>query len=151
MTPQVLPDGSYRELWRDKRELLDSQYNNLLHLGGRVCGFSTRRRSLHCLDLETGELAWRWRSPVRNGSIIAVDGNYLLFGESGRLASLAISEEGATLRSVTERPVLRPICVSYPALHRGLLYLRNEEEMVCIDLRRPASEEPAETASLADF
>jgi outer membrane protein assembly factor BamB len=148
---RVLPDGSCRELWRDKRKLLDSQYNNLTPLGDRVCGFSTRRRSLHCLDLETGDLAWRWRSPVRNGSMIAVDGNYLLFGESGRLASLAISEGGAKLRSVTERPVLRPICVSYPALHRGLLYLRNEEEMVCVDLRRADSKERAETASLADF
>jgi outer membrane protein assembly factor BamB len=139
---RVLPDGSPQELWRDKRRLLDSQYNNLFYLDGRVFGFSARRRSLQCLDLSTGELAWRWRSRVRNGSMIAVDGSYLLFGESGRLASLAISDQGVTVRSVTSQAVLRPLCVSYPALHKGLLYLRNEEEMACIDLRRDASERP---------
>jgi hypothetical protein len=79
--------------------------------------------------------------------MIAVDGHCLLFGESGRLASLSISRDGATTRSVTERPVLRPICVSYLALHNGLLYLRNEQEMVCIDLRRAASDRPLETAN----
>ena len=55
---------------------------------------------------------------------------------------LVISAQGVTVRSVTSHAVLRPLCVSYPALHNGLLYLRNEEEMACIDLRRAASERP---------
>jgi len=137
---RVLPDGSYQELWRDKRKALDSQYNNLFHEGGRVWGFSTSRGGLHCLDLSTGELLWRWRSSVRNGSMIAVDGAYLLFGENGRLAVLEIASQGVTVRSMTPRAVLAPPCVSYPALHNGRLFLRNEEELVCIDLRYPLPE-----------
>lgn len=133
---RVLPDGSHRELWRDRRQSLDSQYNNLVHLAGHVCGFSTTRRDLRCLDLFTGELKWKWRSPVLNGTTIAVDGGYILFGEKGRLAALDIGTAGVQVRSLTRRPVLAAPAMSYPALHNGLLYLRNEQEMVCIDLRK---------------
>lgn len=133
---RVLPDGGYQELWRDKRKLLDSQYNNLLHLDGRVCGFSAVWRSFRCLDLKTGELQWKWRSRIRTGTTIAVDGGYLMFGANGRLASLRISSDAAEEVCMTRRPVLRSPSLSYPALHNGLLYLRNEEELLCIDLRR---------------
>ncbi|MDZ7620176.1 MAG: PQQ-binding-like beta-propeller repeat protein, partial [Patescibacteria group bacterium] len=46
---RVLPDGSYEELWRDQRNLLDSQYTPLLHVNGGVCGFSATRQKLRCL------------------------------------------------------------------------------------------------------
>ena len=133
---RVSPDGACQELWRDKGKLLDSQYNNLLYVDGDVVGFSITRKSLRRLDLATGELKWQWRSKALNGTMIAVDGHYLLFGEKGHLASLVFDEEGARAVSMTRRPVLAPPCLSYPALHNGLLYVRNEEEMVCIDLRR---------------
>lgn len=133
---RVLPDGAHRELWRDQRQSLDSQYNNLIRLAGHVCGFSTTRRDLRCLDLFTGELKWKWRSPVLNGTTIAVDGGSILLGEKGRLASLEITTAGVKVRSLTRRPVLAAPAMSYPALHNRLLYLRNEQEMVCIDLRK---------------
>lgn len=134
---RVLPDGSYQELWRDKRQLLDTQYGNLLYLDGCVCGFSCSRKSLRCLDLLTGELRWQWRSrKIRTGTMIALNGGCLVLAENGRLASLTLGPDGVTERSITERPVLSAPAMSYPALHNGLLYLRNEKEMVCIDLRR---------------
>lgn len=43
---------------------------------------------------------------------------------------------GGKVRSLTRRPVLAAPAMSHPALHNGLLYLRNEQEMVCIDLRK---------------
>lgn len=144
LSVRVLPDGSYQELWRDKRQLLDSQYNPLLYVDGMVWGFSATRRRLRCLDLATGDLRWEWRSskfPL--ASTIAVDGRYLVFSERGYLAVLALTDDGITVQAITRRPVLAPPCLSYPALHRGLLYLRNEEEMVSIDLRRAAAEGPA--------
>ena len=138
---RVLPDGSYHELWRDKRNLLDSQYNTLLHVDGMVWGFSSTRRRLRCLDLVSGALKWEWRNakfPL--ASTIAVDGRYLALSEKGHLAVLDMTDDGIAVRAMTERPVLAAPCLSYPALHCGLLYLRNEEEMVAIDLRRLASE-----------
>ncbi len=133
---RVLADGSYEELWRNRRSLLDSQYTPLLHVDGGVCGFSSTRRKLRCLELETGEMRWEWRGRIRLGSMIAVDGSYLLAGVNGRLASFRIGARGVELRAETERPVLAGPVLSYPALSNGLLYLRNEAELVCLDLRR---------------
>ena len=134
---RVLPDGGYEELWRDKRQSLDSQYNSLLHLDGCVCGFSTTRRDLRCLELATGQLRWKWRSKILNGNLIAVDDRFILLSEKGRLAALRIDvEHGVELLAMTEHRILTPPTFSYPALHKGLLYLRNEEELLCIDLRR---------------
>lgn len=138
---RVRPDGSYQELWRDKRHLLDSQYTNLLHVDGTVCGFSCTRRKMRCLELTTGEMKWEWRSRIRTGNTIAVDGRCLVLGENGLLAVLRLSDHGATVEAITERPVLASPCLSYPALSNGLLYLRSEQEMVCIDLR-PGLESP---------
>lgn len=135
---RVLADGSYEELWRDRRELLDSQYNNLLHIDGHVCGFSTTRRGLRCLEPLTGDLRWKWHSRILNGNIISVDGGYLLFGARGRLASLAITTDGVDVIAMTDQPLLKPPTFSYAALHNGLLYLRNEDELLCVDLQPSA-------------
>jgi hypothetical protein len=51
------------------------------------------------------------------------------------LAALEISARGVKVIAQTSRPVLSPPCFSYPALHNGLLYVRNDDELLCIDLR----------------
>jgi outer membrane protein assembly factor BamB len=134
---RVLPDGSYQELWRGKKRVLDSQYNNLLVLDGHVYGFSTIGRSLRCVELATGRLVWKWDSRLRHGASIAVEGRLILFGERGRLASVDVDPRSPVQRAMTEHPVLAHPCMTAPALNRGLLYLRNEETLLCLDLRKP--------------
>ena len=135
---RILADGSYEELWRDKRELLDSQYKNLLHLDGKVCGFSMVRKRMRCLDLETGTKQWEWRSKITAGSTIGVDGHYLVVGEKGRLAAVDMTPEGVEEMTMTVRPILQGPVLAYPALHNGLLYIRSDTELLCVDLRREA-------------
>lgn len=135
---RIREDGSCEQLWRDAGRVMDSQYHALLHRDGCVIGFATSRRSLRCVDLATGTLKWKWHSPVASGSLIAVDGGCILFGESGGLVSMTLDASGVRERSVFKRGILEPRCCAYPALHNGLLFLRGENEMVCIDLRRPA-------------
>ncbi|NLS93963.1 MAG: PQQ-binding-like beta-propeller repeat protein [Planctomycetaceae bacterium] len=139
---RILPDGSYSELWRDRRDLLDCQYKNLLHVDGHVCGFSATRKSLRCLDLETGAMKWQWRSKITNGSMISVDGHYLVLGENGRLAALDMASHGVEEIAMTARPILRGPILAYPALHNGLLYLRNDRDLLCVDLRPTADYRP---------
>jgi hypothetical protein len=38
--------------------------------------------------------------------------------------------------TMTSRPILQGPILAYPALHNGLLYVRNDEELLCVDLRR---------------
>ncbi len=133
---RVLPDGSYQELWRGKKEVLDSHYNNLICLDGYVYGFGTVGGGLRCVELETGRLMWRWKSRLRNAASIAVGDRLILFDERGRLGSVGISPQAYQPVSLTARGLLSGRCFSAPALSGGLLYVRNEEELRCLDLRK---------------
>jgi hypothetical protein len=134
---RVLPDGGFEELWRDGR-VLDSQYSNLVCVDGFVYGFSAtdKRRSFRCLDLLTGRLQWKFSSRwLAHGASIAVDGRFILLGERGRLGSMKINRVKPRETYVTEKSMIKGPCYTAPALHRGLLYLRNEETLLCLDLR----------------
>lgn len=133
---RVLPDGGYEELWRGNKQILDSHYNNLICRDGYVYGFGTvGGGGLRCVELATGRLAWRWKSRLRNAALIAVGQRLILFDERGRLGSVAVSPQACRPVSQTARGLLSGRCFSAPALCGGLLYVRDEEELRCLDLR----------------
>ncbi|MCA9246587.1 MAG: PQQ-like beta-propeller repeat protein [Planctomycetales bacterium] len=136
---QVLPDRSFLTLWRDRR-VLDSQFNTLVLAGDYVLGFTSRRQggaSLRCVTLATGRLCWEWASPLDRGSAIACGEHLILWGEYGHLGSLRIDPAAPRPISMTAEPLLSAPCYSAPALAQGLLYLRNESTLLCLDLRSP--------------
>jgi outer membrane protein assembly factor BamB len=134
---KVTADGNYEEVWRQRRGL-DSHYNNLVAIGGRVYGFSARDRtaSLWCIDLATGKSLWKLPSEFGRGMSLAIDGQLLLLGEYGHLGSMPLGGERPALTCMTPEPLLDGPCYTQPILSRGLLYLRNESTLVCYNLRR---------------
>lgn len=145
---RILPDGGYQEVWRDRRAL-DSQFNTLIHVADHVYGFSSTRQdgsTLRCVHLPTGKLKWQWASDLARGQGLAVDGQLILWGEHGHLASLAVDPTQARPSCVTSEPLLEGPCYSSPALSNGLLYLRNEKQLLCLNLRRTTDREKREHA-----
>jgi outer membrane protein assembly factor BamB len=133
---QILPDGSYKELWRDKRRNFDSQYNPLACIDGSVYGFAALDDTFRCIDLLTGEIRWKGLREIDRGAMIAADGHFLIVGTQGHLASVRIDSRKFQVVSQTKQPVIAGPAYSLPALHRGLLYLRNERELVALDVRK---------------
>lgn len=134
---RILPSSDYEEVWRERR-VLDSQFNNQILLNGHVYGFTSKwqgESNLVCLDLRTGKARWKWTSDLGRGSGLAADGRLILLGEAGHLASLDATPEGPKIRAFTTEPLLEAPCYSAPALHRGLLYVRNERCIRCLNLR----------------
>ncbi len=133
---RVERDGSYRVLWRDQR-VLDSTWSNLVQRDGYVYGFSSKRlrSSLRCIELATGRLMWSHESELERGALIATPGHLIAWGETGYLASFALTSEQVQRVSMTREPLLASPCYSAPALHRGRLWLRNEQQLICLDLR----------------
>jgi outer membrane protein assembly factor BamB len=132
---RVLPDGGYQELWRGSPTVLDSHYNNLICQDGCVFGFGTYGGGLRCVDLATGQLRWTSKSRLRNAASIAVGDRLLLFDERGRLGAVRATAEGCESLAATRQGLLAGRCFSAPALSAGRLYLRNESELICLDLR----------------
>lgn len=143
---ELLDPDQLRLGWKDRR-VLDSQFNSLVVHAGHIYGFTASRQGgalLRCIELKTGKLCWSEASDLGRGQLLAADGKLLALGEQGHLAALDLSPAAPVWRGMTAQPLLKGPCYSQPALHRGLLYVRNEQELICFDLREPRPASSAE-------
>jgi outer membrane protein assembly factor BamB len=134
---RLTKSGGYEHVWRDRR-VLDSQFNGLAVAEGCVFGYTSSRQGgakFRCVDFASGELRWEWESDLGRGSTVVADGRILLWGERGDLAVLELNTRSAKVLWQSGQPLLSAPCYSSPALAGGLLYLRNESELLCLDLR----------------
>ena len=89
---------------------------------------------LTCLELRTGKVAWSQRGFAK-GSLTVADGLLIVLGEHGKLA---VAE--ATPRGYRQKAGCQPLhgkCWSVPVLANGRLYIRDEEQILCLDVRKP--------------
>ena len=132
---------SYEELWKDdltkRGRILDIHWTPPNYLDGHLYAFSGRNEPdavFKCVELETGKVKWEWESYLLRGSMIYSDGHFIALGEWGDLALLKLSPDGhkelARMRGVLQRPAW-----TVPTLANGLLYLRDEHDLICFDLR----------------
>jgi hypothetical protein len=85
--------------------------------------------------LKTGEVKWSERVSERY-ALLAADDHLLAWGERGGLLALKSTPKAHTV--VGELPKLLAYkSWAMPALADGRLYLRDERNILCLDLRRP--------------
>ena len=99
-------------------------------LDGHIYGFNATR--LTCMDFESGDAMWR-ESGFNKGSLIAADGRLIILGERGNLALAEATPE--EYREISKFQLFDTLTWIVPALADGRLYVRNEAELVCLDLR----------------
>ena len=114
-----------------------------IHSGGYVYGSSgrhTRQAELRCVELATGKVMWSEPDLTRT-SLLMVDGHFICLGEDGTLRLLKVNphkyEEVSRLEltdNATGRPLLEYPCWAAPILSHGLLYVRGEDRLVCLEL-----------------
>ena len=99
-------------------------------VGGYLYGFNATR--LTCIDFNSGEAAWR-ESGFNKGSLIAVDKRLIILGERGELALAEAAPD--KYREISKFQLFDTLTWIVPALADGRLYVRNDKELVCLDLR----------------
>jgi outer membrane protein assembly factor BamB len=109
---------------------LRSDVNTALLTNGQIYGFD--RGTLKSVDVATGEVRWKARG-FQRGSLIAADGKLIVLGEQGNLALVAANPKEYVEQSTAQ--VLEGRNWTSPTLAGGRLYLRNQEEIVCVDMR----------------
>lgn len=112
--------------------LLRADVNTGLLADGQLYTFD--HGTLKSVDADTGRIRWKARG-FRRGSLIAADGRLIVLGEGGNLALVAATPEGYVEQASAR--LLEGRSWTTPTLAGGRLYLRNQEEIVCVDLRRP--------------
>jgi len=131
---QVTPDG-LAPLWRDK-ESLQCHWATPIHHEGFLYGVDGRHEeeaALKCVDWDTGIVLWTAPRGLGRMTSILVQGHLLAMAERGHLVLIEANPERYVQKQAVK--VLSPPCWAPPVLAGGLVYVRNETDLLCLDLR----------------
>ena len=112
-----------------------NHYAASIHRDGTLYGYHGRQPivpALRAVDAETGQVLWE-EDRFGAGSILRAGDTLVILRERGELVLADADREGYTPRASAD--ILRPIVRAYPALAGGILYARNNNELVALDLR----------------
>jgi outer membrane protein assembly factor BamB len=129
-------DGSKLvDVWASD-EILSNHYATSVYHDGFMYGFHGRQEfgpSLRAVELRTGKVRWN-EDQFRAGTVTLAGNRLLILRESGELVIAAASPDA--FRPLARAQVLPSTVRAYPAIADGFLYVRNEDTLVCLDLRR---------------
>lgn len=116
-----------KPVWKSAE--MRSDVNSAVVVGNHIYGFD--RGILKSLDARTGELQWKARG-FQKGSLIAADGQLIVLGETGNLALVDANPQEFVQKSNAQ--VMSGRNWTAPSLAAGRLYVRNHEELICLDM-----------------
>lgn len=88
---------------------------------------------LTCLNLRNGKVVWK-ESGIKKGSLLCVNDYLLLLGEEGQLLLLDAAEK--KYAPIAEARPLHGRCWTMPVIAEGKLFLRDEGQMKCFNLKK---------------
>jgi len=109
---------------------MKNHFSTCIRFGEQLYGFDDS--TLVCMDLLTGQVRWK-QGGFGKGSLTAADGHLVILGEQGRLAVADATPE--EYRETESFGFSQSKCWTVPVIANGRLYLRDEEKIVCYDLR----------------
>ena len=112
-----------------KSRVMKNHFSSSIYQNGYLYGFDNA--VLKCINAETGREQWITRGFGR-GTLIYADGCLIILGENGNLALAKATP--TEYEQLAETQLLKGRCWTLPTLSGGKLYLRNMEELVCVDL-----------------
>ncbi|MFP6584441.1 MAG: PQQ-binding-like beta-propeller repeat protein [Candidatus Hydrogenedentota bacterium] len=122
-------------IWKDIDAMQNHWATSIYHEGFLygVNGRHERGSKLRCIEFETGKVVWTADKGLSRASFIMVDGKFIAIDERGTLALIEVSPAGYSVTASAR--VLRHYVRTPPVLAHGLVYVRSEKELKCIDLR----------------
>jgi outer membrane protein assembly factor BamB len=144
---RVARDGkSVKPVWRGIS--MEMHWSTPILHKGFLYGFSGRNEPdphFRCIELLTGKVMWErdetWQphsSPTPQvfgrGSCLVADGKLFCLGEGGLFGIFKPSPEQCVEVSRFQVRALHYPCWAAPVLANGLIYLRSEDHLVCLDI-----------------
>jgi hypothetical protein len=118
---------STEEVW--KSSVMKNHYNSSILYEGHLYGFDDS--TLKCINALTGEESWKQRGFAK-GSLLLADGHLLVLSEEGLLA--LVEATPSAYKEKARAQILEGKTWTMPSLAGGKLYLRNQKEMVALDI-----------------
>lgn len=123
--------GTVREVWANR--LMKNHFSSSVLHEGHIYGFDNA--TLKCLDVATGEQKWVQRG-FGKGSLILADGLLYVLSDRGLVTLAEATPTGYVEKGKIQ--VMEGKTWTAPTLAHGKLYLRDEDEMVILDVKTPA-------------
>jgi outer membrane protein assembly factor BamB len=117
-------------------EVLSNHYATSVFYNGYLYGFHGRQEfgpSFRAVEFQTGAVKWS-QEQFRAGSVLLAGDRLVITREGGELILAAASPQA--FKPIARAQILQGVVRPYPALADGLLYIRNENTLVCLDLRK---------------
>jgi outer membrane protein assembly factor BamB len=130
-----LSGGQLTELWSSD-DVMSNHYATTVYHDGHLYGYHGRQEfnpSFRAVELATGKVKWSV-DRYRAGSVTLVGDRLLIARETGELVLAPASPDA--FKPLAQARVLRGTLRALPAVSDGFVYLRNENTLVCLDLRR---------------
>jgi outer membrane protein assembly factor BamB len=118
---------------------MQNHHGGVLLIGDYLYGFDDHNRGLTCLELKTGKVMWTNPS-VGKGSVTYADGMLITRSEHGPVGLVEASPKEYVEKSRFDQPD-RSSAPSwpYPVVANGHLYLRDQDIMLCYDIRESSA------------
>ena len=119
---------SAESVWTNER--MRNHFNSSVLVDNYLFGFDDA--VLKCIRADTGEEKW-FKRRLGKGSLIYADGQFIVLSERGKLILIeANPDEYAETASFQ---ILKGRCWTPPSFSDGRLFLRNREEIVCLNMK----------------
>ena len=125
-------------LWESqgRRSVMRNEWQTSIHLDGYLYGFDNVGSAgpvshLTCIDAKTGKQQWQ-ETRFGKGNLISADGKLIIVTTKGELA---IANADPQKYDEIGRQAVCEFTRQAPSLAAGLLYLRDDQDIVCLDLR----------------
>ena len=120
--------ATVQELWKTRE--MKNHFNNAVLVGEHLYGFDNA--TFKCLAVATGEECWASRG-LGKGSLVVADGS-LLITLSDRGTLLLVEATPAAYTELARFQVMEGKAWTAPTLADGRLYLRDQDEMVALEM-----------------
>lgn len=121
-------EASATIVWKTRE--MRNHFSSSVYFQGHIYGFDNK--NFKCLDVETGKDLWR-KGSLGHGSLFYADRHLVVLSEDGQL--LLVEATPKAYREKASHQVANAKHWTVPTLYRGRLYVRNERELYCLDLK----------------
>ena len=128
--------GGLEPVWKDPLAMGNHWATSIYH-EGFVYGMDGRHEAgsrFRCVEFMTGKVRWTAEQGLGRAAFILAEGKLIALGERGILALIEANPD--RYHEIARAQVLQYPCWTPPVLSHGLLYVRNETRLVCLDLRK---------------
>jgi len=128
------------EIWYKRSNELQNHHGGMIMIGDYVyMGHGHNNGFPVCVQWKTGRDMWRPGRGPGSGSaaIVCADGHLYFRYQDGTMALIKASPQGYELKGSFPIAIRHGESWPHPVVADGRLYLRDQQELVCYDVRRP--------------